>query len=64
MLQGCPIENDTTPNCEKEIICEDDRESYCDPPEEGSCVETCYYFVYEYCWPRCKNPEQTLLEQD
>ena len=57
-LQGCPFQDNDDLECEKVIVCQDDRESYCDLPEEGSCVETCYYFVYEICWEECKEDHE------
>ncbi len=55
LLQGCPLEHDADFACEKVMVCVDDRESYCDPPQDGSCVETCHYIIYEMCWEECKD---------
>jgi len=53
LLQGCPHEENNDLECEKVMVCQDDRESCC-VPEEGSWVETCHYFVYKWCWEECK----------
>ena len=53
-LQGCPHEENDDLECEKVMVCQDDLESYCDPPADGSCIRECYYFVYEACWEECK----------
>ena len=56
-LQGCPYQENDDLECEKVMVCQDDRESYCDPPEGEGCIETCYYFVYEACWEECKEDQ-------
>ena len=57
ILQGCPFQDNDNIECEKVMVCQDDRESYCDQPEGESCIETCYYFVYESCWEKCKESQ-------
>ena len=54
ILQGCPPQDSDSTECEKIMVCQDDRESYCDPPEEDTCIEVCHYIVYEVCWEKCK----------
>ena len=54
-LQGCPLQENKNKTCDTLMVCQEDRESYCDPPGPGSCVETCYYTIYEACWEECKD---------
>ena len=55
LILGCVTELDSTDNCDKVVMCMDDKESYCDPPEDGGCGRVvCYYFTFETCWESCK----------
>jgi len=57
-LQGCPLRGNDDLECEKVTVCQDDRESYCDLSEEGSCIKTCHYFVHEFCWEECEEDHE------
>lgn len=52
MLLGCPLSlNDSY--CEEIMVCQEEKESYCDRNLDG-CGENCYYYVVESCWQECK----------
>ena len=53
-LTGCPTSKNEE-YCHRVMVCQDDRESYCDKPTDGSCGTDCYYFVYENCWEMCED---------
>lgn len=55
VISGCPFGSGSTDSCETVMVCSDDKESYCDPPQDGGCGETtCYYFTTEWCNETCK----------
>ena len=51
-LQACPL-NESLENCEKVMVCEDDKEMLCEQLDSG-CGEVCSYYVYEHCYQQCK----------
>jgi hypothetical protein len=52
-LLGCPLAVENDSYCKKVMVCQDDRESFCDRNLDG-CGENCYYYVVENCWEECK----------
>ena len=53
-LLGCPTED--SPNCEKIMVCESDREMLCYEMDNG-CVDECHYWVFETCYEVCKDDQ-------
>ena len=53
ILLGC---DEDKSQCEKVMICEDDKEMFCTRTDSG-CGENCHYFTYEQCYERCKGDE-------
>jgi len=52
-LLGCPLAVGNDSYCEKVMVCQDEKESFCDRNLDG-CGENCYYYVIESCWEKCK----------
>ncbi len=51
-LTGCPLEENPV-NCNKVMVCEDQREMVCAKNDSG-CGQDCHYYVVEHCYERCK----------
>lgn len=49
LILGCPGEED----CEKVMICEQDKEMLCYEMDNG-CIDECHYWVFENCFEVCK----------
>ena len=54
-LFGWPKEENDA-YCEKVLVCQDDRESFCEKEQNGG-GEVCHYFLTEHCWTECKGEE-------
>ena len=55
-LAGCPLNDESRSTCEKVMVCNEDKESLCDPAPTGqNCGEDiCHYYTTETCWEECK----------
>ncbi len=49
-LLGCPVEED---DCQKVMVCEEDKEMYCYEMDNG-CIDECHYYVFENCFEVCQ----------
>tara|TARA_R100001510_G_C7630146_1_gene189145 strand:+ start:1115 stop:1363 length:249 start_codon:yes stop_codon:yes gene_type:complete len=48
---GCDEDN---LNCEKVMVCEQDKEMFCYEMDNG-CIDECHYWVFENCFEVCKH---------